>query len=199
VLSPVVAVRDEQSSEVFQLIRHIARQDHLRRSDDLETRKCPDVNLFCQQHLTLRSRSSATLVRYAVDDQVIEYIAFVLSLKLKPLDPGIGEAARHAARQHLQEIVGSKFALNICAGTTAFDGTGPFLFRTCVFLRGRDHRNGRLQIDAAVDLRDSVKIQQFRLLSKLYFLVSQKKQPWSFELLPVRDASIRFAEAQETV
>lgn len=117
----------------------------------------------CAFRLDLEKRGA--FVRNTVHDQVIEGIAFIFALKLHPLDPGIGEAARVAASEHLQEIIGAKLALNIGAGAPAPDRTGAFLFGTCAFLGGRAHRVGRLQINPAVDLRDSVNIELFRLFS----------------------------------
>jgi hypothetical protein len=48
-----------------------------------------------------------TFVRRAVNDQIIERIALILSLKLQPFNPGIGESARFAAGEHLQEVKGA--------------------------------------------------------------------------------------------
>lgn len=54
-----------------------------------------------------------------MDYEVIEGEAFTDALKPNPINMSAGQAARLAACEHLEQIIGAKLTLDICARPTA--------------------------------------------------------------------------------
>jgi len=108
----------------------------------------------------------AAFIRHAVNDEIVQRIAFGVPLKLYPFDPGIRQSARFAAGQHLKEIEGAQLTLNIGSSTPA-----PNWARTAILLFRFFHRHSVHRVrsslhgpHAAYDL-NSASIVPTRLVS----------------------------------
>src|SRR3981081_948494 len=104
---------------------------------DLVADALENAVLRCEGDRALRLdlKQRAAFVRHAVNDQIVQGIAFIAPLELYPFDPGVGEPARLAAGQHLEEIEGAQLALDIGSSAPTPDRAGAAILLLRFFRR----------------------------------------------------------------